>query len=243
MGDYEETEHHHDGHDDPDFDEQAYEDDLAAQNAVEDAKYDYPPQEEPPDGYYDTPTHHELAEDLLMRSDTEDDPAWAQARATQAVARAVLAVADPLAAFAGIEQRLGELRVQLADHLRATERSWERVDAALAALAASRSEPDVTDVVGVGSVSPTDPAALGEWLRGLPHRTILSDRFGDPCLRELGTELEFQTTRAFPALFILGDAFEISEDRANNVDDLARYAPFTVLALGKTAQDGGEPST
>lgn len=99
MSDIDDTEHHHDGHGDPDFDEQAYEDDLAAQNAVEDAKYDYPPQEEPPDGYYDTPTHHELAEDLLMRSDTEDDAAWAQARAMQAVARAVLAVADPLAPF------------------------------------------------------------------------------------------------------------------------------------------------
>jgi hypothetical protein len=42
-------------------DEQAYADDLAAHNAVEDAKYDYPAQEEPPDGYYDSPPN-EVAE-------------------------------------------------------------------------------------------------------------------------------------------------------------------------------------
>lgn len=47
------------------FDEQAYEDDLAAQNAVDDAKYDamFPPQEEAPDDYYDSVERGDLSED------------------------------------------------------------------------------------------------------------------------------------------------------------------------------------
>lgn len=36
-----------------DFDETAYDEDLRAQNAVDDAKYDTPEQDEPPEGYYD----------------------------------------------------------------------------------------------------------------------------------------------------------------------------------------------
>lgn len=40
---------------DDEFDEAAYDEDLRAQNAVDDAKYETPEQDEPPEDYYDVP--------------------------------------------------------------------------------------------------------------------------------------------------------------------------------------------
>lgn len=91
--------------------------------------------------------------------------------------------------------------------------------------------------VRVASTSPTEPAELGAWLRALPQRTILSDRNGNPCQRSTGVEhVHRSPNRDFPALFVFGDPFELTEgDEA--IGQLAKfYASFTVLALG----DGGD---
>lgn len=200
-------------------DPQAYADDLAAQNAAEDAKYDFPPQEEPPEGYYDAPewlvavrtrggdvavAYSDETPDVEGETELTEETAWAVASAINLVGAKLLDEAGTPMLSARV-LHLGDPQDQRSEGVRA------------------------------GSVSPTDPAALGEWLRALPHRTILRDRSGDPCLRETGMEHGLRSVRHFPALFILGDPFEISADRENNVDDLARYAPFTVLALGDGA--------
>lgn len=95
------------------------------------------------------------------------------------------------------------------------------------------------DAVRVGSVSPTDAAELGEWLRALPLRTILRSHSWAPCQRGTGEEhIHRAPVREFPALFVYGDPFEITEG-SERLDQLAKYhAPFTVLALGDSTQDG-----
>lgn len=195
----------------------AWEDDLAAQNAVDDAKYDYPPQEEPPDGYYDQATHHELAEDLLQASDLAKNEAWSQIKATQAVARAVLALAEATLQASGARETpfsagfpIAFAPVPLAD----------------------------PDVVRVGSVSPTDPAELGEWLRGLPERSALRDRAGDVWMRgHVGGFADGIWDS--PALLFPGTtvARRLAEGHID-IGGLTNHAPFTVLALGDGTQGG-----
>lgn len=91
--------------------------------------------------------------------------------------------------------------------------------------------------VRVGDVSPTEPEALGSWLRALTERTILSDQHGDAWERGEGDEHglgRHRPDRVFPALlgiYYYGPC-EISEGR-NDVERLEPYAPFTVLAVGK----------
>jgi len=82
--------------------------------------------------------------------------------------------------------------------------------------------------------SPTDPGELGEWLRALPHRTILRDRNGDTWQHGVGVEHgHLAPNREFPALLCIDcDVYEITDGHIN-VEDLSRYAPFTVLALGE----------
>lgn len=92
--------------------------------------------------------------------------------------------------------------------------------------------------VRVGDVSPTEPEALGAWLRALSERTILSDEHGDAWERGEGDEHavgNLHPDRVFPALlgiYYFGPC-EISEGR-NDVHRLEPYAPFTVLALGNS---------
>jgi hypothetical protein len=104
--------------------------------------------------------------------------------------------------------------------------------------------PAAQDAVGVGSLSPTEAAELGAWLRGLPLRTILSDRTWNPCQRETGVEHRHRApNREFPALFIHGAPFDITEGHPQ-VDELARYAPFKILALGGDGvEDGASAAT
>lgn len=94
----------------------AYDEDVAAQNAVDDAKYETPEQDEPPEGYYDRPTHYQEAEESLSRLDNvefgtgklREELALIQAQATLAVA-----------------EELGELRGLVAHRLPHPREPWE----------------------------------------------------------------------------------------------------------------------
>ena len=85
--------------------------------------------------------------------------------------------------------------------------------------------------------SPTDPAALGVWLRKLPFATVLRERRGGAWQIGEGVESGAGPDRTFPALVcVIGDLVEITEGHPDLVE-LAYAAPFTVLALGE-ASDG-----
>jgi hypothetical protein len=88
--------------------------------------------------------------------------------------------------------------------------------------------------VRVGSVSPTGHAELGLWLRALPVKTILTDRDGTACQIDTGEEhIHRAPNREFPALFVAGDPFEIT-DGHEQIEALAKWSgPFTVVALGQ----------
>lgn len=98
-------------------------------------------------------------------------------------------------------------------------------------------EPE-DDTIRVGSVSPTEPGELAEWLLSLPHRTILSGADGYPYQRGTGYETRHrQPDREFPALIGLGGSpIELTCGYLIPALDLTKNAlPFTVLALGPEA--------
>lgn len=104
---------------------------------------------------------------------------------------------------------------------------------------ADRRHPELADVaVGVGAVSPTDPAALGAWLRDLPDGTILRGNKG------IGWQLGNITVTSFllpPSVYraltsMAGESFKIAEG-SPDLDKLEIAAPFTVLAVGD-GEDG-----
>lgn len=188
----------------------AYEEDRAAQDAIDVAKYDamMPEQDEPPAGYYDRPTHYQEAEEGISGLDNvefgtgqlQEELALIQAHATLAVA-----------------EELGELRALLSHRLPHPREPWE-----------------------AGSKSPADPAELGVWLRNLSHATILRDRGGFAWQRMWGGNFnEGDDSRdQWPALYSVG--LEEGRSIANGEDGspgedlrvLADRAPFTMLDPG-----------
>jgi hypothetical protein len=204
-----------------------YDEDRRAQDAVEDAKYDFPPKEEPDDWQQGEPTHYQHAEELLAEAadlhGRGDDECYAL---DAAAARATLAVADQLAKVVSLLKRERSPE-PLAEH-DVADRAWLDSNPFAAA-------------VGVGSVSPTDPAALGEWLRGLPDGTIFRGAKG------LGWQLNVVAVTSFlvaPYTFraltsTAGEEFRIDIDV--DLPALAFGAPFTVLALGAPQDQSDEP--
>jgi hypothetical protein len=86
-----------------------------------------------------------------------------------------------------------------------------------------------------GDISPTEPVALGAWLRRLSYATILAACDGHAWERGDGVEQAHRTPdRVFPALlgvYCFGPR-EITEGH-EHVEWLAEnHAPFSVLALG-----------
>lgn len=208
-----------------DFDEQAYEDDLAAQNAVEDAKYDFPPQEEPPEGYYD----NVAAEWSVHVYDHADNP--------------ILLYSDETPELEGETELTEETAwaIATAINLLGAKMLDEDGDPFLSAAVLHWDEPmdHRSGGVRVGSVSPTEPADLGAWLRALPLRTILTDRDGNACQIDTGDEHIYRApNRHFPALVIAGHPYEITEGH-DEIDALAKWSgPFTVLKRGSASEDG-----
>lgn len=101
-------------------DEQANADDLAAQNAVEDAKYDYPAQEEPPDGYYDGPPNevadtvrsaaeklHRLAREASLCEPEDSRHARLTPEQAHAIANAWEHIADDMGDYGAVEETEG----------------------------------------------------------------------------------------------------------------------------------------
>lgn len=82
--------------------------------------------------------------------------------------------------------------------------------------------------------SPTEPAALGEWLRKWPENTIFLGHIGASAWQlGVGIESGAGDDREFPALIpvLSADPFEVTE-RHVHLGFLAEFAPFTVLHVG-----------
>jgi hypothetical protein len=273
-------------HADDGDDLEAYEDDLAAQNAVEDAKYDFPPQEEPPEGYYDrapnvaAETVRHAAALMSKRADAATDSPWQiEPDGNNALwiqrghipvtclgdknEPSALADAEHIASWQPADARaIAGLLGHIADDMHdqgareetegvvngpsvRDENGHARPDwgAALGAARVYLSEkpapaprPDPWAGAVVGSVSPTGPAELGTWLRALPLFTTLKASLG-PSSWQLGEGLEsgMGEPREFPALIATlgeGAPVELTEGHPD-LDALAEFAPFTVLALGE----------
>jgi len=190
----------------------AYDEDRAAQDAVDDAKYDamMPEQDEPEDWHQGAPTHYALAEELI---DTVGRMEYGtnESRETLMLAqvRATLAATDQLADVVSILKQ--ERHAKPAD-------PW----------------------ASAGLKSPTDPAALGEWLRGLSHATILRDKGGFAWQRMWGANFNHgdDSRDQWPSLYSVGleqgRSIENAEDGSPGEDlrVLADRAPFTVLDPG-----------
>ena len=182
----------------------AYEEDVAVNNYIEDLKYETPEQDDPPEGYYDRPTHGELAEELLARATNVDGAPY-----DDDVTRKIAIVVAQLHATLAVAEELAELRGLLASRLAPPADPWRE-----------------------DSKSPADPAALAAWLRARSFGAILRDRAGHAWERNTGCDGR-DPLRKFPTLIygLNARVFELTDGHAD-LEDVAVCAPFTVLDPG-----------
>ncbi|HEY3872844.1 MAG TPA: hypothetical protein VGM10_31090 [Actinocrinis sp.] len=96
---------------------------------------------------------------------------------------------------------------------------------------------DTCPARAAGPPCPTDPAALGPWLRALPNGTTLRTTLGTACQIGLGycvggPDDPEHEGYDFGALLLAGSDYPFDLGDGDDLAKLTEYAPFTVLRLG-----------